>query len=333
MKILYAIQGTGNGHVSRAREILPMLSKYGEVDVLISGIQSDVDINFPIKYKRYGWSFIFGKNGGVNYPATLRAMKNIQILKDIKNFPIKQYDLVINDFEPISAWAAKLRDVPCVALSHQAAYLSSKTPRPESKNWFIEQVYKYYAPASEFIGFHFDKYDYFIHTPVIRNDIRKLNPSNKNHITVYHPAFDDKLLVGHFNKILDIQFEVFSKHAKNAYIDKNVSVFPINSDAYTESLETCQGLITAGGFEAPTEAIFLQKKVMVIPMKGQYEQLCNAEGAKIAGCTIVNDLAVNFSNEVSNWIQNGKFLKANYPNETDEILGKIIAKHQSLREI
>ena len=48
MKILYAIQGTGNGHLSRARDIIPILQKKGEVDILISGIQSDVDLPYPL---------------------------------------------------------------------------------------------------------------------------------------------------------------------------------------------------------------------------------------------------------------------------------------------
>ena len=36
MKILYGIQGTGNGHISKSETIYPLLKKYGEVDVLIS---------------------------------------------------------------------------------------------------------------------------------------------------------------------------------------------------------------------------------------------------------------------------------------------------------
>ena len=60
MKILYAIQGTGNGHISRAREIVPILMKYADVDVLLSGTQADVKLQFPIKYKKHGLSFIFG---------------------------------------------------------------------------------------------------------------------------------------------------------------------------------------------------------------------------------------------------------------------------------
>ena len=50
MKILYAIQGTGNGHISRARDIIPLLQKKGELDILISGTEADVDLGFPVKY-------------------------------------------------------------------------------------------------------------------------------------------------------------------------------------------------------------------------------------------------------------------------------------------
>ena len=37
MKILYAVQATGNGHISRAAEIIPLLQTYGSVDVMLSG--------------------------------------------------------------------------------------------------------------------------------------------------------------------------------------------------------------------------------------------------------------------------------------------------------
>lgn len=51
MKILYAIQGTGNGHISRAREIVPLLQQYGTVDLLISGTQADVKLVQEVKYQ------------------------------------------------------------------------------------------------------------------------------------------------------------------------------------------------------------------------------------------------------------------------------------------
>ena len=48
MKVLYAIQATGNGHVSRANEIIPMLRQKCELDILLSGTQADVGVNYPV---------------------------------------------------------------------------------------------------------------------------------------------------------------------------------------------------------------------------------------------------------------------------------------------
>ena len=46
MKVLYAIQGTGNGHISRAREVIPFLKQQCDLDILISGTQSDVQLPY-----------------------------------------------------------------------------------------------------------------------------------------------------------------------------------------------------------------------------------------------------------------------------------------------
>ena len=67
IKILYAFQGTGNGHVARARDLVPRLSKYAEVDVLVAGTQSDLKLDFPIKYRRYGLTMVYDSKGAVSY--------------------------------------------------------------------------------------------------------------------------------------------------------------------------------------------------------------------------------------------------------------------------
>ena len=71
MKLLYAIQGTGNGHLSRAVDIIPLLMQYGEVDILVSGQNSDVILPFEITYRFSGLSFVFGKNGDIDFLKTL----------------------------------------------------------------------------------------------------------------------------------------------------------------------------------------------------------------------------------------------------------------------
>jgi hypothetical protein len=66
MKILYAIQGTGNGHLSRARDIIPILENYGELDLLVSSTHAEVKLPYKIKYEYEGLGFVFGKKGGIN---------------------------------------------------------------------------------------------------------------------------------------------------------------------------------------------------------------------------------------------------------------------------
>ena len=146
MKVLYAIQGTGNGHISRAKEVIPALMNRVNVDILISGTQAEIELPFPVKYRCKGISFIFGKKGSVNIFKTLKQQNIFHILKEIKNCPVREYDLVINDFEPISAWASKIKGVHCISLSHQAALLSKKVPQPKHVDWIGKLLLKHYAP-------------------------------------------------------------------------------------------------------------------------------------------------------------------------------------------
>ena len=112
MKILYAIQGTGNGHVSRAREILPFLQKNHEVDILISGTQADVELPYPVKYKFHGMGFIFGKKGGIDILETYKKSNLKVFFQEVNSLPVQFYDLIINDFEPVSAWACFQKNKP-----------------------------------------------------------------------------------------------------------------------------------------------------------------------------------------------------------------------------
>jgi uncharacterized protein (TIGR00661 family) len=117
MRILYAIQGTGNGHISRARAIVPLLQQYGNLDLLISGTQADVSLIENVKYELHGFSFIFGRKGGVNHYETWRSMNLPRFVRDMNKLPLEDYNLIINDFEPVTAWACKRKGLESVGLS------------------------------------------------------------------------------------------------------------------------------------------------------------------------------------------------------------------------
>ena len=50
LKIFYAIQATGNGHITRAMELMPYLKQYGDVDVFLSGSNSNLAFDTRTKY-------------------------------------------------------------------------------------------------------------------------------------------------------------------------------------------------------------------------------------------------------------------------------------------
>ncbi|MFZ4768978.1 MAG: glycosyltransferase family protein [Ferruginibacter sp.] len=327
MKILYAIQGTGNGHLSRALDIIPILQKKGTLDILVSGIQADLVLPYPVKYKFKGLSFIFGKKGGIDLLATYRKSNLKKLYAEIKSLPIEEYDLVINDFEPVSAWACKLKHKPCIGMSHQAAVINAKSPKPKKKDPLGRAILHNYAPVTQAYGFHFSAYDKNIFTPVIRSQVRNASPNNQDHFTVYLPAYSDKRIIKVLSEIKNIQWQVFSKHSKKEYKEKNIHIRPVNNEAFVDSFINCTGVLCGAGFETPAEALFLKKKLMVIPMKGQYEQQCNAAALEQMGVPTLKSLKSKHLEKIKAWTNSQLLISINYPDVTEAIIDSIIDKH------
>ncbi|HPE77313.1 MAG TPA: glycosyltransferase family protein [Draconibacterium sp.] len=323
MKILYAIQGTGNGHLARATEIVPILREMANTDILVSGCQADIALPFPVSYQRYGISFIFGTNGGINFLKTVSGLRPFLFFKDVFYLPVNKYDLIISDFEPVSAWACKLRGKKCIGLSHQNAVLHKNAPRPKKTDWAGKLILKYYAPVSKKYGFHFRALDKFNFTPVIRSAIRNAKPKNNKHYTVYLPAFNNSEIENVLSAFPEVQWEVFSKHNKETYQRNNIHFQPVSLENFNRSFINCEGILCNAGFETPAEAIYMGKKLCVVPMKYQYEQACNARFLSEMGVLVISDL-VNHKKELGFWLRMENAIQIKYPDETRRILGAIL---------
>lgn len=325
-RILYAIQGTGNGHVARAREIIPILQEFGELDVVLSGDQSQVDLPVKPRYRSKGLTFIYNSRGAVSYFKTLVKNNPFKIYREIKEFPVQDYDVVINDFEFITAWACKLRKKKCFGLGHQASFNSSKVPRPEKRSWLGELILKHYAPVSDPIGFHFRAYDEFIFEPVIRNEIRQARVSNQGHFTVYLPAFGKRQLIDLLCRIGEVQWQVFSKACYHPESHHNVTILPVNNEAFINSLVSSAGILTSAGFESPAEALYLGKKLAVIPIRRQYEQFCNAAAISELGVPVFNDLNPSMLPDLRTWVLSEEYPTLPFPDQTRAVIGRIFER-------
>jgi uncharacterized protein (TIGR00661 family) len=324
MKILYAIQANGIGPISLANEILPYLDKKCQVDVLVSGTHCEVDLEHFVKFRRNGTGFERYKNGGVNFLATFQMLRSKKFLKEVKAFPVEEYDGVINDYEPVSAWACRMKNVPCVALSHQFALFDREAPRPEGFDPMARMVLRDYAPCKTGIGFHFKNCTDHIFTPVIRREIREAYVRNLGHYTVYLPGVSDEKLIRVFAAFPSRQWHIFSRHCQASYGKNNCWVRPVNRYDFTGSLINCEGVVTASGFETPAEALFLGKKLLVVRQKHQYDQYCNAGALKELGVPVLKKLKKKNFTAIEDWIGNGPVIQINYPDVSEAISEKVL---------
>ena len=302
MKIFYAVQATGNGHISRATQLFPYLQKYGTVDFFLSGNNASLKAEIPVKFKSKGCSLFYSKCGGLHYWDIAKNIKPYQIYKDASNLPLKDYDVIINDFDSVTALACKLQKVHSVQFGHQASFLSQNTPRPETKSRMGEFIFKNYAPAPQHLGLHFEAYDSFIRPPIIKDEIVNATPKNLGHISVYLPSFDKDCLEKAFKSVAGVEFHWFLDTVKEVHKRGNITYFPVNQKEFNKSLITCEGIITGGGFETPSEALFLGKKLLSIPIKEHYEQECNAAALKQLGVPVVYDVQEDFNQVIEHWL-------------------------------
>ncbi len=324
MKILYAIQGTGNGHISRAHAIVPELQKFARVDVLVSGCESELSLPFPVRYRLHGLSFIFGRKGGISYWQTLLSLKPLQLLRDIWKLPVKEYDFIVTDFEPVSAWAAKLRNKKCVGLSHQFALLHPAVPAPTKVSSFSKWLLKNYAPVSAAVGIHFSAYLPAIHTPIIRPQVRNLPCKEKAHILVYLPAYKDALLLQLFEQIHHVKWTIFSKRATESYRYRHIKVRPVKVKSYLKVLSKCKAVLCGAGFDMPAEALHLGKKLLVVPMYNQPEQHFNAVALKQLGATVLPYLSEKELPFIREWLESPSPAPLAYPKNTAALVQQVL---------
>ena len=313
----------------KAMRNVPILKKRKKctVDVLMSGTENELKLPFKLKYKFSGMSFTLGKRGGIDFWNTYRKMHSLRLLQEIKSLPVEKYDLILSDFEPVSSWAAQLAKKPSIGLSNQVATLHPLAPKPKNTNILGKMLLQHYAPTTYNYGLHFKALDKNVFTPIIRKQLRDMEIKDKGYYTVYLPSYSDERIINFLKKFKEIDWVVFSKTSKKKYREKNIYIKPLDSKFFLECMVESRGVVSNAGFGVTSEALFLNKKLLVIPMKNQYEQHCNAAMLKSMGVTVIKKLKKKHRDKFKDWLKDGKKINISYPDITEEILETIIENH------
>ena len=332
LKIFYAVQATGNWHMARATELLPYLQQYGDVDIFLSGGNSSLNMNMPVKYKSQGLSLFYGQRGGLDYLKMWKELNLKRVLREARDLPLEKYDVVLNDFDCITSLACRFKKIKSLNFGHQASFQSEKTPRPEKKDFTGEFILKNYAKAHSYLGLHFRPYDAFIYSPVLKESILNSNPVDDCHVTVYLSHYSDKVVANQLSKLTDVRFEIFSKHVKHTTTTGNLTFIPVSNKAFCESMLHSMGVITGAGFETPAEALYLGKKLLCLPILGQYEQWCNAAALHSFGVPVVKKIDASFNIRVAEWLNMPAPEKLTLQQSTADIVEIAINKALQLQQ-
>ncbi len=317
MKILYGVQGTGNGHITRARALSKAFNKANiEVDYLFSGRDKDKFFDmepFGRWQCKKGLTFIH-KAGQLSIPKTIAHNSLRTLLRDIRTLDLSGYDLVVTDFEPITAWAAKRQNVTCIGVGHQYAFYSNVPRRGD--NIMSRAIMRHFAPADVHLGLHWHHFDQPILPPIAEVHTSKHAPE-ENKIVVYlgFESHDDVIrLLEPFKNYL---FVVYGPYEKYQNYD-HIQLKPLSREGFQRDLSSASGVICNAGFELASEAIQLGKKLLVKPLQGQMEQLSNARALEELSLGMTMDTLEQ--NKVAHWLKHGHAKQVAYPDVASEII-------------
>ena len=97
-------------------------------------------------------------------------------------------------------------------------------------------------------------------------------------------------------------------------------------------MTSATGVLCGAGFETPAEALYLGKKLLVVPMKCQHEQHYNAAALKKMGVPVVKKMKRKFVHKIEEWIDSNNVVSVDYTDVAPEAVGRAFAVGERMQE-
>ncbi|MCG3758493.1 glycosyltransferase [Vibrio cincinnatiensis] len=321
MRILYGVQGTGNGHITRARAMSQAFSQRNiPVDFLFSGREKTDYFSmecFGDFHVRRGLSFVT-ERGEVHYLKTVMQTNLWAFFQEVRGLDLTGYDLVINDFEPVSAWAARHQGVPCISLSHQNAFRYSVPLK--GATWLDKTILQYFAPADYHLALHWYHFNQSILPPIVQTQSSSVG--NERFILVYLPFEEIRQVCDLLTRFSHHQFVFYHPQVAKEQMVENIELKPLCHRSFQHHLHRCSGVIANGGFELPSEALSLGKKLLLKPLFGQFEQQSNVATLELLG--LASSMDFLDASAISRWLNEYYAERVNYPDVASAVADWVI---------
>jgi uncharacterized protein (TIGR00661 family) len=248
----------------------------------------------------FGLSFAF-QDGRIDKSETLK--RNLLKLPEGKKqneelfrrfFEPFEPDLVISDFEPFSAWWAWRNRVPFISIDHEHMLTLCKLEHP-TKNWFSRLTASlvtelHYIGAVAYIIVNFFKAPLRLDSailapPIVRPVVQEVQSSSGEHILMYSTTGEnEEELRDTLGRFSHQEFRIYGFNQDT--IHDNCVFKSRSTEGFLQDLASARGVIASAGFSLISECMHLKKKMLLLPLAGQYEQVINACYAERLGLAV-----------------------------------------------
>lgn len=293
MRVLYGVNGEGMGHATRSQVVIESLLDRHDVHVVASGAAFKyLSGVLPRVSEIMGAKFVM-EDGEIRRWATVRrnvhdvgtgaphSLNNwLGMMRDWKP------EVVVTDFEPLAAIYARVTRTPLVAVDninmldrckHDAgiydghredfsiARAVTRSMVPNAANYLVTTFF--YPPIA--------KGQTKLVPSILRKAIVESEPGDGDHLLVYSSGEESALAALRASGMPCRVYGMRGGPAEGT-VDGNLEFKPRSNEGFVEDLRTARAVIAGGGFSLMSEAVYLGKPMLAMPLLGQFEQLMNS---------------------------------------------------------
>jgi uncharacterized protein (TIGR00661 family) len=295
MRILYGVVGEGMGHAIRSRVVIDALSREHEVRVVASGRARDyLAGHFEDVERIWGLTMAYRDNEVRSWQTLVqnlhRGVRGLpangrRLLALAEDFAP---DAVVTDFESFAYVFAKMHRVPAISLDNiqmiaRCRHDPDVTAGVEADFRMARQIVRAKLPAAA----HY-LITTFFHPPVaaprttlvpsiLRPEILAARRERGDHLLVYQTAEGNTALPDALRQAgVPSRVYGFRRDLDAPEREGDVTYLPFDEVGFVEDLATARAVVAGGGFTLLSEAVYLGKPVLSIPLRRQFEQVMNA---------------------------------------------------------
>ena len=223
-----------------------------------------------------------------------QALRALPPVSDEPPVPLSRHtafepDIVLTDFESWSLAYAHISGIPVVSIDNLQVIHRCKHPhdivKGQRKSFeMTKAVVKAKLPGADhyvvtsFFPAEVRKKRTTVVPPVLRGAVAAARPSRGDHLLVYRSGGDDDRYVETLRAFPEFEFRIYGdrRSQQGPVREDHLHWRPFSDEGFVADLASARAVIGGGGFTLMSEAIYLGKPMLSLPIEDHFEQNMNA---------------------------------------------------------